>query len=278
MNLSEKNKKVVEYFDSLKKEINFNLNHKLTDKTHIQNYLYFTVAPVFNYTEAIIILCKEEKFNAAQSLLRSLFEAHINIQYYTSGDTDKKLAIAAKRQFDWRRTVVNAFKKLVKDYPHFLSSEPDSLYNLDYQDKTLEEIDKHRTAIIKGNDLVDKDKDPDLIDKTILCDDAKIPDAEPGHFELMYHLIYRQLSSFVHLDIQGIESFTNKDENGTYFFIEKPDEDLLISQSISICVALAKDLYDNKVISGGRNENIKLIDDILSDKTTTNITAQRPSL
>lgn len=266
MSLSEKNQKVVEYFYSLKKEIDSNLNHKLTNQTHIQNYLYFTVAPVFNYTEAIIILCKEKKFNAAQSLLRSLFETHINIQYYTSDNTDKKLAIAAKRQFDWRIIVVNAFKKLAKDYPNFLSNDSNSLYNNDYQDKTLEEINKHRSAIIKGNNLTDQDKDPDLLEKTKLCDKAKIPDAEPGHFELMYHLVYRQLSSFVHLDIQGIESFTNKDESGNYFFIEKPDEDLLISQSIGICVALAKDLYDNKVINSDRSENIKSIDDLLYSK------------
>jgi hypothetical protein len=266
MNLSEKNQKVVEYFYSLKKEIDSNLNHNLTNQTHIQKYLYFTVGPVFNYTEAIIILCKEKKFNAALSLLRSLFETHINIQYYTSDNNDKKLAIAAKKVFDSRLAVVNAFKKLVKDYPNFLSNDSSSLYNKDYQDKTLEEINKDRSAIIKKYNLTDQDKDPKLIKKTKLCDTAKIPDAEPGHFELMYHLVYRQLSPFVHLDIEGIDHFINKDQSGNYFVTEKPNEDLLISQSINICVALVKDLYDNKVINSDRSENIKLIDNILSSR------------
>ena len=123
MTLSEKNTKIVNHFSLLKKTIDPLLDNKLKNKSHLQNYLFFTVAPVFNYTEAIIILSEAGKFNAAQMLLRSLFETHINIHYYSNGDIEKKLAIAAKSQFDWRRTVVNSFIDLIAKYKNLESKK-----------------------------------------------------------------------------------------------------------------------------------------------------------
>jgi hypothetical protein len=274
MSISEKNQKAIEYFYLLKKEVDSKLDHKLTNKTHVQNYLYFTLSPVFNYAEAIIILCKENKFNAAQPLLRSLFETHINIQYYTNGDNvEKKLAIAAKAQFDWNRTVVNSFVQLISKYKNLESNMSNSVYNKIFLEKTLEHTDRERNAIIKGNHLIGKDtkeipvicthckncinsknyiekedREPSTLQKAIICDTYNIEETEAGHFESMYHLVYRQLSSYTHLDIVGITSFVEKDGEGNYFFKESSDEDSLIKNSIDICVELVKDLYKHNVI------------------------------
>lgn len=211
MSLSKKNLKIVENFISLKEQINLLLSNYPSNKTHLQNYLYFTVYPFFNYTESIIILCEQGKFNAAQSLLRSLFEAHINIIYFQTGNVEQRLAITAKTQFDWRKKVLNSFIKLIKDYPNLESPIKGNLYNKDYLEATLEGNNKYILTIINNNQLVKDDKDPNLLEKAKLCDAAKIEKNEPGHFELMYHLVYRQLSSYTRLDIQGIESFVNKD-------------------------------------------------------------------
>lgn len=266
MSLTEKNSKIVEIFVSLKEKINLLLDNYPHNKTHLQNYLYFTVPSFFNYTESIIILCEQGKFNAAQSLLRSLFEAHINVIYFQTGDVERRLAITAKAQFDWRKKVIDLFIKLIKDYPNLESPIKGNLYNKDYLETTLEGINKYRLAIITGNQLTEKDKDPNLLEKAKLCDAAKIEKSEPGHFELMYHLVYRQLSSYTHLDIQGIESFVNKDSEGKYIFKEKPNEDLLISESIGICVALIKDLYKNEVIMGNVPESLNITEKLVNEK------------
>lgn len=265
MGLNEKNSKVVNHFFTLRDEINSLLDNKLVNKSHLQNYLFFTVAPLFNYTEAIIILSKSGKSNAAQMLLRSLFETHINIHYYSNGDIEKKLAVAAKRQFDWRRTVVNSFIELITKYRNLESYKEKSVFNRGYLENKLIEINNNREIIVRSNGIKIDDKDPDLLDKAKLCDGMKLRGVESGHFESMYHLVYRQLSSFVHLDMQGIESFNNKNEKGEYFFEEKNDEDLLISQSVGICIALIKDLYETKVIRGNLHEAVKSIEDLINN-------------
>ncbi|MFA5071983.1 MAG: DUF5677 domain-containing protein [Candidatus Paceibacterota bacterium] len=265
MSLTAKNLKIVESFNYLKTQINSLLDNNLKGKTHLQNYLYFVVAPVFNYTESIIILCDQGKFNAASVLLRSLIEAHINIIYYQINDTEKKLSMAVKKQFDWRKKSVNLFINLIKKYPNLESPKENSSYNIKNLEKKFKKIDEARNDIISINKLKEGDKDLNLYDKAISCDNAKIEKAEPGHFELIHRLFYNILSTYVHLDIPGLESFVGKNDDGKYFFKdETANEDLLISQSIDICIALIKDLYENKVIMGDPPESLNIIEKLLN--------------
>jgi hypothetical protein len=259
MSLTKKNLKIIENFNILKTQIKSLLDDKLNKKTHLQNYLYFTIAPVISYTESIIILCKYGKFNAAQALLRTLFEVHINIIYYQIGDIEKKLSIAAKKESDWKRNSVNSIIKLIEKYPNLESSKENSLYNKENLKIITKKINEERLAIINTNKLKENDTELKLFDKAMVCENAKIEEVEPGHFELMYRLPYNLLSTYVHLDAQGIESFIGKDSSGKYFFKEDDSEDLIISQPIAICIDLIENLYKHKVIIGNPPKIINTI-------------------
>jgi hypothetical protein len=263
MSLKEKNKKVSLLFSELTESIKLKLTESRKERTYRQNYLFLIINPAFNYTEAIISLCKNGSYNAAHVLLRSLFELHLNCQYYMFGDSEKKLALAAKRQFDWRANVIREVKIMIENYPNLKSSTKGSLYHPDYLDSKQEEISNILESIIKMNRLDNKDKDPKLIEKAKECDkQSEVP--EPGYFENMYHLVYRQLSPYVHLDIQGVEFFHEENNKGEIISIDKNSEDILISQSVGISIALIKDLHDEEIIQEVLPEDIKLIEDVLN--------------
>src|SRR3989344_6666349 len=112
--------------------------------THLQNYVYFAHHPIFSFTESILILCENKKSNAAKVLLRTLFEAHIDIIYHQLKDTEQRLAFSAKRMFDERITVLNEILSLIKKYPNLESEDETKLFNNKYLTKALADQDKHR--------------------------------------------------------------------------------------------------------------------------------------
>lgn len=112
--------------------------------SHLQNYIFFAHKPIFSFTEAILILCENEKSNAAKVLLRTLFEAHIDIIYHQIKESEQRLAFSAKRMFDERVTVLNEISSLIKKYPNFESEDETKLFNSKYLAKALADQDKHR--------------------------------------------------------------------------------------------------------------------------------------
>ncbi len=240
---------IVKNFYILKKEIDSVLIAFQCKGTHLQNYLYFIYAPVFNYTDSIIVLCNNGKYNAASALLRSLIEAHINIIYHQLNDSEHKLAVSAKAEFDDKLKGIRELKKLIKKYPNLESTDPKKLFSQEWLDEAEKWAVVQHKAILKGNNLK-KEEPLDLKSKAIKCDQANLKNTEGGSFERIYNIIYRQLSPFVHLDISGLESFAEKDENGKYVFKDSYEGEMLISQAIDISIALTKDLFDNKVIEG----------------------------
>lgn len=239
---------IIEKFYSLKKEVD-SLLKGYSKGTHLQNYLYFTYAPVFNYTESMIILCNAGKSNAASSLFRSLVEAHINSIYHQVNDSEKRLAISAKDRFDQLEKAFSSIYSFIKKYPSQNSPDKKNLFNEEYLNGALAYIKSTKDNIVKSNNISDGDKKIGLADMAIKNDQAKVSNAPEGHFEKMYHLIYRQLSPSVHLDVLGLESFTDN-INGEYTFIERWNKEVLITQAVDICIALVKDLFENKVING----------------------------
>ncbi len=248
--MNQENKiQITENFRVLKEELDSILGNYQCKGSHLQNYLYFTYAPVFSYTEAIILLCKNGKLNAASSLLRSLVEVHINIIYHQAADSDKRLAISARERFVELRKAFCEISELIKKYPIRESLDKGSLFNELYLVNAIAYIDSNIADITSSNKLDKKDKKESLIEKAKKNDKTKIIGAEDGHFQRMYTMIYRQLSASVHLDVLGLENFSEKNQEGKYSVKERYDEVVLVGEALGICVALAKDLFENKVIA-----------------------------
>src|SRR3990167_4303013 len=119
--------------------------------SHLQNYVYFAHHPIFSFTEAILILCENKKSNAAKVLLRTLFEAHIDIIYHQLGNSEQRLAFSTKRMFDERITVLEEILCLIKKYPNLESNNPKQLFNKQYLNEIIIDQNKHKEAILRAN-------------------------------------------------------------------------------------------------------------------------------
>ena len=236
-------------FLQLKQEITFLLSEiNRSGHSHLQNYIFFAHKPIFSFAEAILILCGNKKSNAAKVLLRTLFEAHIDIIYHQIKDSEQRLAFSAKGMSDERITVLNEILSLIKKYPNLESHDETKLFNSKYLAKALADQDKHRQAILRANPNLKGTKH--LQDKAKLCEEGEVKNSEPGGFERMYSLIYRQLSPVAHLNIEGLQTFVEQDEYGKIFFHEGDNGDFIATQAVEISVAFSKDLYDNKILTG----------------------------
>ena len=189
-----------------------------------------------------------KKPNAAKVLLRTLFEAHIDIIYHQIKDSEQRLSFSAKRMFDERIKMLNAISSLIKKYPNLESRDETNLFNSKYLAKALADQDKHKQAILSTNPNLKGTKH--LQDKAKLCEEGEVKNSEPGSFERMYSLIYRQLSPVVHLNIEGLQEFIGQDEYGKIFFHEGDSGDFIATQAVDISIAFSKDLYDNKILIG----------------------------
>ncbi len=251
-------------FLQLKSEISRHIDQIDTSKnSHLQNYLYFIHYPIFNFTESIIILCENNKYNSAKILLRSLFEAHINIIYHQIDESERRLALSAKAGFDTKIKIISEIKDLVRRYPNLESPDPKRLFSKKWLQDAGEWAEVQRKAILKGNNLVQTEQDPDLKSKAVKCDKASIKNVEPGHFERMYTVIYRQLSPASHLDIEGLQVFVNQKETGKYIFDDGNDGDFIVGQAIEICLAFTKDLYESGVIKGNITDRVQRLEKLI---------------
>lgn len=264
--IEELNKK----FSQLKEKIIHLLSN--TDRSRysrLQNYIFFAHKPVFSFAEAILILCQNKKPNAAKVLLRALFEAHIDIIYHQVNDPEQRLAFSAKRVFDERITILNEIVSLIKKYPNLESQDDTKLFNNTYLTKALADQDKHRQAILRANPNLTGTKH--LQEKAKLCEEGQVKNAEPGGFERMYSLIYRQLSPVAHLNREGLQEFVGQDNYGKIFFHDGDNGDFIATQAVEINVAFSKDLYNNKILTG---EQISTIQEIEKFITQANIQFQ----
>jgi len=249
--IKELNKK----FSQLKEEITYLLsNTNRSGYSHLQNYIFFAHKPIFSFAESILILCGSKKANAAKVLLRALFEAHIDIIYHQIKDSEQRLAFSAKRMFDERITILSEIQNLIKRYPNLEVQDETKLFNNKYLTKALTDQNTHRQAILRANPNLSGTTH--LQEKAKLCEEGEVKNAEPGSFERMYSLIYRQLSPVAHLNIEGLQEFVGQDKYGKIFFHEGGSGDFIATQAVEISIAFSKDLYDNKILT---DEQVKII-------------------
>ena len=179
-------------FLSLRREVSTLIDSVDTSKnTYLQNYLYFYHYPLFSFTESIISLCESGKHIAAKVLLRTLFEAHINIIYHQLGDVKHRLAVSAKDGFDTKIKGLKEIQKLIKKYPNLESADDTNLFSKKWLGEAEQWAEEHRLTILRGNNLKKDDKEPSLISKAIKCDDASIKNAGGGRFQRKYAVVYR---------------------------------------------------------------------------------------
>jgi hypothetical protein len=237
-----------------------------TKKSHLQNYFYFVSYPLFSLAESVIILCENGKPHSAKILLRSLIESHINIIYHQVDDSEHRLALLAKEGFDTKIKNVRELKDFIRRYPNLESKDSTKLFNNEWLLKAEKWAEVERQAIMKGNNLNENDKESDLKSKAVKCDQASIDGIEKGHFERMYHIIFRQLSPTTHLNVEGIQTFLSKNDKGEYLFSDGDDGDFLLVQAIDICVAFTKDLYECNVLDGETIDTVRNIEKLLKLK------------
>jgi hypothetical protein len=263
--MDSKNQLLKEEFLKLKTEVDPRIKDvNVKDKNHLQNYLYFACYPLFSFVESIVILCDHGKFRTTESLLRSLIELHINVIYYQVGDADRKLAISVKKEFDEKIKGIREIKKLIQKYSDLRSEDSNNVFSIQWLQQAEKWADEQRQAVLRGNNLIERDSEIGLKDKAIKCDQAFLEGVEGGHFERMYHLIYRQLSPSTHLNIGGIQGFVDHQQNGEYSFNDGDNKGhFLMQQAIEICVALTKDLYENRVIEGKIPDSLHRIEELL---------------
>lgn len=259
-------------FLELKSEIILMLEKYDTQKKdYLSNYLYFASFPIFSFIESVIILCNANKAHVAKVLLRSLFEIHINVVYHVTSQSNHTLALAAKSSFDEKLKSIAGIKELIERHPNLLSDDSDNLFSLEWLLEAERWSNENVKAILKGNSLKETDQDLDLKSKTLRCDKLYIkaandnPKLENGHFERMYNVIYRQLSTTAHLNIEGIQTFVDKDPSGRYMFEDGDDGGFISGQAVEIGVAFVKDLYECNVLIGKRIEALTQVEKLLKN-------------
>ena len=234
-----------------------------SEYSYLQNYIYFAHYPIFSFTESVIILCDKGKPKVAKVLLRTLFEVHIDVIYHQLGNSKQRLALSARRMFDERLTMLREILNLIEKYPNLASQDSSNLFSKIYLTHAITDQDRRRVAVVKGNPGLEKIKKVHLNQKAEACDTESVKNAEAGHFSRMYSLIYRQLSPVSHLNGEGLEEFMGQDEDGKIVFSDEDNGDFITGQAVGICVAFAKDLYDNNLLSGEPLESIKKIEKTL---------------
>lgn len=215
--------------------------------SHIQSFLLFNHIAIHNYSEAIYLLCKNARPHSAQVILRSLFEANTNSEYIKIGNYKRKLALFAKEGFLLRKKIANGFKNFIEKYPH----KKDSLSVL--KTENIERMEKFAGDYIVGidsaNKLRPKDKYPEIY-KRLIEIDKKSSRKRKGNAELYYPLVFRYLSSYVHLNAFGLENFVEKEDDGAITFIlgqTKQIHPIIIQTYLYYLVSL-NDLFKKNIL------------------------------
>jgi len=218
--------------------------------THLQNFLLFNHVAIHNYSEAIYLLCKDARPHPAHILVRSLFEAYTNTEYIRHGDSERKLALFSKEGFAERKKIANGFDQFIKKYP----SKKNSLSIL--KEETIEEMkifaERHINGIDSANKLNQKDKYPDILRRSIEIDKDVLDSKDRGDAELYYHLVFRYLSPYAHLNAGGLEAFLEKkaDNDMTFITGQAGGIHTITIQTYLYYFASLKNLFQEQILDG----------------------------
>ena len=193
---------------------------KIINKSHPSNsrqtLSLATYSALTQYAVGIKIMIKDRPMSkVAETLVRSMFEAWINLEYMIVGKDDQNLLLNVRYSLDSQK---NRMQR-VEDF--FIRNKLTEITGMTLEkvqqmitDKTAElnEIDtmlKHRK--VAGR------KEVKLHEKARLVDAAKGYD-EPGHsVEYNYQMVYGHWSASVHLGYDGLMSWVKLDGKNVIF-------------------------------------------------------------
>lgn len=218
--------------------------------THLQNFLLFNQIAIHNYSKAIYLLCKDARPHAAYVLLRSLFEAYTNVEYVKFGDSERKLALFAKEGLLERRIIANCFDQFIKKYPQKKGSI--SVLEEKRIDDMKKFVRRHITGVDSANQLNPEDKYPDLLSRSREIDKNTSDPKDKGDNELYYHLVFRYLSPYAHLNAFGLGMFLEKELNKEEIFQLECAKDIhpIVLQTYLYYFVSFNNLFQHKVLDG----------------------------
>src|SRR5680860_245449 len=186
-------------------------------KSYKKNFIFFTFVVIHNYSEAIYILCKNSRPHASYVLLRSIFEAYVNMLYFTNTNSNLPLAKYVILDFKERIKTLNNFKEFIKKYPSW--KDKYEITNLSNLDNLISKQNKNIEAVKKGNKFYRTTKIEKLLRERAKAYDQKT--RNKGELEFNYILIYKYFSLFTHLTPTGIEHFLKKERGKTKYEISQ---------------------------------------------------------
>jgi len=224
---TDKDKKLLK---NLKEIIDFG-NSQITGSYNINSFnnkqltIFLAFGAINNYSGAIYKLCEDFRAIPAIVLLRSVFEAYINIFYITKTNSDKRIVLFWIEAWKDRITMLNELTSFRKKYPNHknIKSFMDESTVAQIKLETEQKIKNTR----KNHKLTTKQKHPDLITVTRKLDQAIPEKSRNGKFEYNYHILYRYFSPFAHLNASGINNFLKQKPDGSHDFITNQSNDLI---------------------------------------------------
>lgn len=182
-----------------------------------ESYLLTVFGAVNNYSEAIYVLCKDSRPQAAQVLLRPLVEAFINTFYLLSTRSGKRLALFAAEAAREKTRVANSMLDFLKRYPQWKNKS--KLTTKKDLSLLIKQNQQEITNIRKNYKIRQDIQFPDLLERAREGDKKKPIKLRKGDIEYNYHLVYRYLSPLSHLNAAALGGryFLKPDSKGGYY-------------------------------------------------------------
>ncbi|MCX6764546.1 MAG: DUF5677 domain-containing protein [Candidatus Nealsonbacteria bacterium] len=224
---------------------------------HLPSFLLYNHIAIHNYSEAVYLLCKDSRLHSAYVLLRSIFEAHTNAEYIKFGDSERKLSLFAKEGFIVRKKIADCFDQFIKKYPQ--KKESISVLEEKNINKMKEFSGSHIKGIDNANKLNQNEEYPDILRRSIEIDKNSLDIEEKGNSELYYHLVYRYLSPYAHLNLFGLETFVDEGIDGDIKFIlgRSNNVSTIIMQTYAYYFVSLNGLFEKKILDGEIIEKYK---------------------
>lgn len=216
------------------------------------------VGAVHNYSEAIVLLIRGGKKEAAIVILRSLVETLINVQYVLSDSSEIHAAeFVLDDEYDRKRfmTKLKAFAENNPKYQNLVQSymsqqSPDDFIT-ERANTIAQEESKQKRKIKLPKRLEER---------------AKVADTAIGNpsLEFMYLTIYWYFSTYAHLTARGLNNFIDQTDNRNTFIIGTNTRDIrnLLISTFAVYLGFLGEA--NKYFGLPSNEELKDFEDYFS--------------
>lgn len=227
--------------------------------------LFLLMGAIQSYTESINRLIQPPNIydKPAESLLRSLMETMINLDYIYCCSTQENAIIFLNKSIKDKIDFAKKYKKFTEDHPSWnikfgkIQNSSDWDLFIGEQEKDLLKIEKHFKKQFKNL--------PDLRGRAISIDNflsAKNKLNKKNSIEFYYLNFYQYFSQVTHLTSPGLERFFNIDDTGkTRINIDgKPDSVEYLSTVTSAIYLSALNFFLTQFKLKDKNDKDKIVE------------------